>query len=154
MISYFFDSSALLKRYYAEQGTAWVHAITSIRAANSISIAQITPVEVISGIARRQRNQQLSPRRAQVIRLLLDRHVRSEYKIVPLTDPIVNRAQDLVSLYPLRAYDVIQLASALEDNIALIAAGFSPLIFVSSDTRLLVAAAAEGLPTDDPNNHP
>ena len=46
-----------------------------------------------------------------------------------------------------------RLASALIIDQALVAAGLSPLVFVAADDRLLIAAQAEGLPTDNPNLH-
>jgi predicted nucleic acid-binding protein len=150
---YFFDSSALLKRYVTEQGTAWILTLTARRARNTIFIAQITPVEVISGIERQHRMGQLLAADAQSVRRLLDRHVSRDYRIVALTDEIVTRAKDLISVHPLRAYDAVQLASALESNARLLAAGSPPLTFVSADTRLLTAAVAEGLATEDPNAH-
>jgi predicted nucleic acid-binding protein len=149
---YFFDSSALLKRYYTEQGTNWVASITIPQARNSIAIAQITPVEIMSGLQRRRRAGQISLPDARITRLLLDAHVLSEYKLIPLSDIVIARAKDLVSIYPLRAYDAVQLASALEALAH--SPGAAPLTFVSADTRLLAAAAAEGLATDDPNAHP
>jgi hypothetical protein len=42
----------------------------------------------------------------------------------------------------------------MEANTTLIERGDSPLFFVSADTRLLDAARAEGLATDNPNDHP
>lgn len=154
MSDYFLDSSALLKRYTAEQGTAWIRALVAPRSGNVLFIAEITPVEIISGIQRRQRAAQLSVVRAQNTRRLLDRHASREYKIVALNDAIVTRAKDLVTVHPLRAYDAVQLASALESNALLLAAGSLPLTFVSADVRLLTAAADEGLATDDPNVYP
>ncbi len=53
----------------------------------------------------------------------------------------------------LRAYAAIQLASALESNDRLLADALPPLTFVSADQRLLTAASAEGLATEDPNLH-
>jgi predicted nucleic acid-binding protein len=53
----------------------------------------------------------------------------------------------------LRAYDSIQLATALEVYARLVSAG-QTLNFIAADTRLLQAALAAGLPTDNPNNHP
>ena len=151
MSDYFFDSSALLKRYFTEQGTGWVTALTTPGSGATITIAQITPVEITSGIERRYRAGQISLRRARAIRLLLDRHVIAEYTIIPLTNAIVTDAQNVVGTHALRAYDAVQLASALEANARLVGAGSPPLTFVSADTRLLAAAAAEGLATDDPN---
>jgi predicted nucleic acid-binding protein len=60
----------------------------------------------------------------------------------------------LLERHPLRAYDAIQLASALIANDALLTAGFAPLIVLAADDRLLDAAQAEGLMTDNPNAHP
>jgi predicted nucleic acid-binding protein len=88
------------------------------------------------------------------VRLLIDRHAHREYVVIGLTPQVVRRAEDLLTVHPLRTYDAIQLASALESNTRLVATGLSPLIFVSADRRLLVAAASEGLMTEDPNAHP
>jgi predicted nucleic acid-binding protein len=88
------------------------------------------------------------------VRLLIDRHTRREYVVIGLTPQVVRRAQDLLAAHPLRTYDAVQLASALESNIRLVIAQLAPVIFVSADARLLVAAAAEGLLTEDPNTHP
>jgi uncharacterized protein len=154
MTHYFLDSSALSKRYVAEVGTNWIRAITTPGAGNSIIIAQITPIEVVSAAMRRLREGTITVRTARAVRLLLDRHARREYRVVGLTAPIVQRAEDLLEHHPLRAYDSIQLASALESNHRLLAAGLSPLTFVAADTRLLTAAAVEGLATDNPQMHP
>ena len=88
------------------------------------------------------------------MRLLIDRHALREYVVIGLTPQVVRRAEDLLAGHPLRTYDAVQLASALESNTPLVIAGLSPLIFVSAATRLLVAAATEGLMTKDPNAHP
>jgi len=44
--AYFVDSSALVKRYVLETGTAWVRGITRRRSSTDIFIALITAVEV------------------------------------------------------------------------------------------------------------
>jgi hypothetical protein len=48
----------------------------------------------------------------------------------------------------------VQLASALMAHDALRSAGLPPLTFLAADDRLLAAAQAEGLATDNPNVHP
>jgi uncharacterized protein len=60
----------------------------------------------------------------------------------------------LLDMHPLRAYDAIQLASALAANTKLSVAGLPASIFVSADVQLLSVAIAEGLTVDDPNTHP
>jgi len=67
---------------------------------------------------------------------------------------IVLLARDLLDRHPLRAYDAVQLASAIVANQALIAANLPPLVFVSADDRLNAVAATEGLAVDNPNLHP
>lgn len=154
MTQYFLDSSALIKRYIVEPGTTWVRSLSNRSSGNTVIIAQITQIEIVSGASRRVREGTLTTRTARAVRLLIDRHARREYVVIGLTPQVVQRAEDLLAGHPLRTYDAVQLASALESNTRLVVAGLSPLIFVSADARLLVAAATEGLMTEDPNAHP
>jgi predicted nucleic acid-binding protein len=154
MSHYFVDSSALIKRYIAEVGTHWMRSIVNPIVGNIIIIAHITQVEVVSGIMRRKRDGNITPRTARATRLLLDRHTSRQYKVISLSAPIVQRAEDLLEAHLLRAYDSIQLASALEINSRFVAAGLPPITFISADNRLVVAANTEGLTTDDPNAYP
>jgi predicted nucleic acid-binding protein len=154
MTQYFLDSSALIKRYIVEPGTTWVRSLSNRSRGHMVIIAHITQIEIVSGASRRVREGTLTTRTARAVRLLIDRHARREYVVVGLTPQVVRRAEDLLAGHPLRTYDAVQLASAMESNTRLVVAGLSPLIFVSADVRLLVAAAAEGLMTEDPNAHP
>jgi len=154
MTAYFLDSSALVKRYVIETGTNWISSITDSRAGNAIIISQITQAEVVSAVMRRKRDGTITPRSAHAIRLLVDRHANRDYQVVALTRQIIQRAEDLLETYSLRAYDSIQLASALDSNTRLLASGLPPLTFLSADIRLITVAISEGLTTDDPNAHP
>jgi len=153
MSHYFLDSSALIKRYVVEAGSNWIRSLTIPNARNTIIIAHITQAEVVSGTMRRKRDGTITARTAHVTRLLIDRHASREYRVVGLNAQIIRRAEDLLENHPLRAYDSIQLASALESNMRLVAAGLSAITFVSADTRLLTTAVAEGMTIDDPNAH-
>ena len=55
MAVYFFDSSAIVKRYLNEVGTAWVSRLTDVATGNKVYLAHITFVEVISAITRKAR---------------------------------------------------------------------------------------------------
>ena len=154
MTYYFLDSSALIKRYISETGTNWLRSIVTPIAANTIIVSEITSVEIVSGVSRRKRSGQIAFRTAQVIRILMDRHVSRDYMVIGLGKNIVQLAENLLEVHPLRAYDSVQLASAIESNARLTAAGLPSLIFLSSDQQLLAAALAEGLAVDDPNLHP
>lgn len=154
MTHYFLDSSALIKRYVVEVGTIWIRSITTRSAGNIITIAHITQAEVVSGAMRRKRDGTIAVRTAHATRLLVDRHASREYRVIGLTAQIIQRAEDLLEMHQLRAYDSIQLASALESNARLVAAGLPAITFVSADNRLLTAAAVEGLTINDANAHP
>ena len=60
MSLYFLDSSALVKRYVTETGSDWIRALTDPTVRNSLIIARITWVEVLSALAHRWR-EGLSP---------------------------------------------------------------------------------------------
>ena len=49
--AYFFDTSALVKRYVNETGSRWVQTITASATRNKIIVARITWVEVLSVLA-------------------------------------------------------------------------------------------------------
>lgn len=149
MSNYFVDSSVLLKRYITEVGSDWIGGIVQ-SAVDEIIIAQIRPVEVASGVARLKREGKVKERTAKLARLLVERHANREYQMIRLTDDISHRSILLLEGYPLRAYDAIQLASALAANERFVSAKKSPLIFVSADVRLLGVAAAVGLATLNP----
>ena len=117
----------------------------------TIIITQITLVEVISGAMRRVREGTLTPRLAQAICLLLIHHSHREYLVIGLTSSIVQRTIELLQQYPLRAYDSLQLATALEVQDRLHTTGASSLVFVSADHRLITVAATKGLRFADPN---
>jgi uncharacterized protein len=153
MTAYFLDSSALVKRYIGEVGSSWVQNITLPSSGNRIFVSQITQIEVMSAVIRRQREQFLSTRTERAIRLHLERHTRREYNVLPFSFAVNERTQDVLEAHILRASDALQLATALEIWNRLKPTGIA-FIFVSADTRLLTAATKEGLSFDDPNQHP
>ena len=147
MSVYFFDSSVLTKRYLIETGTTWVLNTVAPNSGNHILIAQLASVEVFSAISRHKRENHITARTSRAIRMYLERHIYREYDVVVLSDLILQVAQDLLDKHPLRAYDSVQLASALDSNNRLLKAGLQSLIFVSADMRLNTVAASEGLST-------
>jgi hypothetical protein len=58
--AYFLDSSALVKRYVPEMGSAWMQAIADAATGNLLIISRLTWVEVLSALARRQREGSLN----------------------------------------------------------------------------------------------
>lgn len=80
----------------------------------------------------------------------------NQYEVLEVDRTLIETAGALVMQNPLRAYDSVQLASALRVKSTLVRF-FVPdtqLVFVSADNRLLDIAQSEGLATDNPNNYP
>ncbi|MUG98049.1 PIN domain-containing protein [Scytonema sp. UIC 10036] len=154
MTVYFLDSSALVKRYVPETGSAWIRAISDLNTGNSLIIARITWVEVRSAIARRQRERSLTVTDANLITQRFRFDMNSQYQVIELDSTLAETAGQLVSQYPLRAYDAVQLASVLLIQPAFPATQSTQLIFLTADNRLSEIAVALGLLSDNPNHHP
>ena len=151
MDSYFCDSSAIVKRYVTEAGSSWVMGITDPIVGNDIYVVQLTGVEVMSALVRKV--PAVSP--AHLGQAISDfkYDLQRQYQRVAITETLVARAMSLVETRRLRGYDAVQLAAALEVFVACSALGV-PLLFLSADGNLNVAAAAEGLTVDNPTLHP
>jgi hypothetical protein len=80
-------------------------------------------------------------------------HMTPSYALVAITPSVIMQACTLLQRYPLRAYDALQLACALAVREAIAPPSLAELVFVAVDTPFL-AAAAEGLPIDNPLQHP
>jgi len=77
----------------------------------------------------------------------------AQYRIVILTEEIIEEAVSLARKHGLRAYDAVQLAAALDTSRIISQAESVELTLISSDIDLNAAAATEGLQVEDPNNH-
>jgi len=148
--AYFFDSSALVKRYAQEDGTAWAQTVA---ARNYVFLARVTQVEVIAAIERRKRTGTLAASDATAAIASFRAHLSTEYAMVDISKPLLNQAADLAEMHGLRAYDAIQLAAALQVENERRAFNMPGLVLVSADLALNAAAAAEGLAVEDPNTH-
>lgn len=153
MAAYFFDSSALVKRYAREVGTTWVISLFRSASANRIYAGRIASVEVISALTRRSRSGRLAPNTAARAIERFRRAFAGKLRKVELTERLIERAA-LAEKHALRGYDAVHLAAALEASDARIALATTPLTLISADNELNAAAAAEGLAVDNPNNHP
>ncbi len=154
MTAYFLDSSALVKRYISETGSAWVQLQTDQETGNLLFIARITWVEVISALARRQREGSLTSADVAFVENEFRSDLNNQYQVIELDSTLAQTAGQLVGQYPLRAYDAVQLASVLRIQPAFATTQSTQLIFLTADNRLSAIATALGLLTDNPNNHP
>ena len=147
----FLDTSAVVKRYVDEVGSAWIHGIT---ASEMITVSRITLVEVLSAFSRLKRESKTDPDDILTAIRLFQYDWETLYRIVEIDLSVIEKAGQLVQKYPLRAYDSVQLASALGLHIFFSKVDPKIFTFVSADNRLIDAARDEGMATDNPNNHP
>lgn len=153
MAAYFFDTSALIKRYVNEQGSSWVAATIDPATGARVYVAAITGVELVAAIARRLKGDLVSTLDAAAAVSRFHYDFAKEYLIVDISDAVITRSMAMAEAHALRGYDAVQLGAALELNGRRRALGATPLTLVTSDTELLIAATAENLPTDNPNIH-
>jgi predicted nucleic acid-binding protein len=138
--AYFFDSSALVKRYAAETGSAWVESLTDPRAGNRVYVAAITHVEVISAIARKKKTLLLSATDADAAITRFEHDLQHDLLLFNLTPEVIAAAARQAEKHALRGYDAVQLAVALEINAARTAQQLPSFILISSDAELNAAA--------------
>ena len=154
MAVYFFDSSSLVKRYVSEVGTAWIRGLTNPANSNGIYVAALAGVETVSAVTRRLRRGEMSSPDAATAIADFRRHYASVYFLIRASPGVIAQAMDLVESHDLRAYDAVQLATALQVQAKCRLDGTQAPTFTSADNNLNAAATAEGLAVDDPNAHP
>jgi len=153
-MSVFEDASALVTRYVADTGRD-----TPARA-SVVVISAVSQVEVASAIWRKQRMGELSPSRARVLvdAFLRDLHASYRqpsatagvtYLPVATSTAVLDDAASLVGIHGLRAYDAVQLASAV------LARAADPAVseLITYDVALHRAAAAEGFTVNELPDH-
>jgi hypothetical protein len=109
-------------------------------------------VETAAALARRKRERQITESQQTLLLQKFLKDVETRFETITLTETLIFDATELTQNHPLRGYDAIHLATALQFHYSLRAKGYHPLIFSAADNILLKAAAAEGLRTENPNN--
>jgi uncharacterized protein len=151
-VIFFFDTSALVKRYLHEKGSARVRHL--LRTADAIFYQTfIAPLEMTSAFYRQHRGGHISIEELSFLLRSYGVHSHKEYLLVPYSESLINLAEALISRHPLRALDAVQLASALELRGAL-PSDAPPLIFVSADDRLVTTGRREHLQVENPESFP
>ena len=145
---WFLDSSALVKRYVREPGSAWLRTELT---KHDLLIAHVTPVELTAAICKKHRTGDISRfTYYQAYKRVLQDLTTHAYTTINLSDEIIRLAPSLTFTRSLRAYDAVQLATALNASAMTSAKQFS---FVTADAQLERVARAEGLQTDNPLDH-
>jgi len=154
MATFFLDTSALVKQYVDEQGSQWIRSMIIEDEEAVILISRVAEVEVSSAFARRVREGTISSEEREEAESAFCDDCVNRYHVINFSEEVVGLAKNLVIHYPLRAYDAIQLASAIGAHASFAKRGLPPLTFVSADNRPIAVALQEDLLCDNPNQHP
>lgn len=139
----FLDTSALVRRYVrAEPGADRVRRLCAPAEGNTILVARLTSVEVASALARKLREREIRRSQRDSLWRLFEAHWRDQYHPVAATDDVYAVAEGLLFDYALRAYDALQLASALAAREHL---PDTPVEFWTADGQQASAARAQTL---------
>jgi predicted nucleic acid-binding protein len=139
---YFFDTSALIKKYITEKGSETVKQ--HFAQSTTTVVSSTTKIECFSVINRMLVNFEITVGEAEDLqKQIVDDFLL--FEILPFSDSIEKIAIDMVKKHQLRTLDAIQLASALSTS------GLQH--FLVSDIKLKESGKAEGLSIIDPNEN-
>ncbi len=154
MAVYYLDTSALVKRYAHEQGSAWTLAMTDPKQGHDLYTVRLTAPELVAALFRKARTGSISAADATSAAQLFRLDWRHGYFVLDATGPVTERAMDLASAHGVRGYDAVHLAAALTMQDRRIAMDLSPITFISADDDQRGVASIEGLLVENPNAYP
>ncbi|HEY4817876.1 MAG TPA: type II toxin-antitoxin system VapC family toxin [Candidatus Acidoferrum sp.] len=153
----YLDSSALIKRYQNEPGTEALNARLQAEAKGLrvVFTSVLTYAEIHAALARRGREQLLSPEEAEVVSDAFDADWVLSLGPIELGTNVLGFVRDIVRGFSLRGADAIHLASALwlrdMARLGVKADQYrGPLVFVSSNKQLTRAASKHKIEVFDP----
>ena len=131
----FADSSALAKRYIADEASDRVDQL--LAQATGLSVSVLCLPEIVSALCRRKRERFLTTPQYEAARNALEGDL-GDATVVQITDEVTLRCVELLEAHRLRASDAIQIASALV---------WDADLFISADAQQCTAARAAGIKT-------
>lgn len=156
MYYFYFDASALVKRYTEETGSDKVDYLFVNVPLNQLKCLTIGAAEVFWICVRKKNDGRMTPYEFTHAVANLNREVTSDtsnFRTESVPDALVWASLNLVETYSLNSVDAMVLHSALDVAVKLRSTG-DTLVFVASDQRLLRAASNEGLLIFNPEIDP
>lgn len=141
----FFDTSALVKRYYPEEGTKTVDDIIEDSDV-SVVITTLSVVAAASAFRRKYNRGEIDRGRVDALLASFFTEALEDFLLVPLDDVPLGDSLGLVLEDDLRTLDSTQLAAALS-----LAEEFPSLRFVCADRDLTDVGNESGLDTVVPS---
>jgi predicted nucleic acid-binding protein len=150
---HYLDTSALVKRYVSEQGSAWVEELF---ASEPVAVSSLAAVELASALARRTREGDLTPAdRDSIFSSFLDD--TREYVVLAVTQLMTEDATTMLLTSPptiaLRTLDALHLATARVAFASARRRGLATGSFVTADRALGQAVTWAGLTALNPEDY-
>ena len=139
---YFFDTSALVKRYYKEPGTELVDELIESEASTAISSLSI--IETVSAFRRKYNQEEITEVEMNSLLSEFFSEALNDFLIIPLEESALQFSFNLVIEEDLRTLDSLQLSAALSVD------SEEDPIFVCADDKLVSTAENYGLETINP----
>ena len=99
MADYFTDSSALVKRYVRETGSAWLSGLFDPSLNNEVFIVAITAVEIVAALTRRARIGTTTAADAAAACNQFRSDWLVDYQVVEVNDTLLSHAMTLAETY-------------------------------------------------------
>jgi predicted nucleic acid-binding protein len=138
----FFDTSALVKRYYEENGSEAVDAVIE-NDDTTVVITSLAVIETVSAVRRKYNTNEINEDVMYSLITTFFREALADFVVLPMEEIAFERSFDLVLQDDLRTLDALQLAGALS-------VGHDDLQFVCADRELVAIADKRGLATINP----
>ena len=150
MVAYYLDASAAVKGYVAERGSRRMLQLLEEGPDHDLYLSRIGTVEVAAALFRRATAGGTQPGEVSSAMSRLREDIQDLYRIVEFSVATAEQAIKVAERHRLRAYDCLQLATALLLQEQRVHFELTPLVLVSSDAELNAAAEGEGLSVEDP----
>lgn len=139
----FFDTSALVKRYYEEDGTKRVDEL--VENEQTVAISSLSIIETVSAFRRKYNRDKIGEEQMNQLLSAFFEEALADFVIVPLEESMIQFSFDLVIENDLRTLDSLQLSAALSAE-----TDEHSVIFVCADGELVSIADQRGLNTENP----
>lgn len=145
MKNLFFDTSALVKRYYDEPGTETVDSLIE-NDETKVVLTAITVIETVSAFRRKYNRDDIPEDVVDGLLSSFFDEALTEFLIVPTEEALFTHSFDLILEDDLRTLDSLQLSAALA-----VAEEVESLTFVCADQELVSIAEERELETTNPD---
>lgn len=145
MQSLFFDTSALVKRYYDEPGTEAVDRLIESEE-TKVVLTAITVIEAVSAFRRKYNRDDIPEKVVDELLTAFFDEALSSFLIVSTEEALFTHSFDLILEDDLRTLDSLQLSAALA-----VSKQVEDIAFVSADQELVSVANDRGLETLNPD---